>query len=102
MNSKLRYTVSALMWAVIFIAAYAVLAQTPSGTKKNNNDSDSKQSITPAALPSLPVAGSGTLGRLAKWTGFNTSNSFLGDSTIFESKDGLVGVGTTTPTSPLT
>jgi hypothetical protein len=50
-----------------------------------------------------PVQGSGTPGRLAKWTGVDGSNSFaLGNSAIFEDKFGNVGIGTTTPTSKLT
>ena len=55
-----------------------------------------------ASGPSLPVLGSGTSGRLTKWTGLTSSNSFIGDSTIFEDKNGLVGIGTDTPTSKLT
>jgi hypothetical protein len=59
--------------------------------------------ITPmAAGPNLTVLGSGTLGRLTKWTGFTSSNSFIGDSTIFEDKVGKVGIGTDMPTSKLT
>src|SRR5262249_34697583 len=37
-----------------------------------------------------------------KWTGFTSSNSLIGDSTIFEDKNGLVGIGTDSPTSKLT
>jgi hypothetical protein len=60
-------------------------------------------SITPmAAGPNVTVQGSGTIGRLTKWTGFTSSNSFIGDSTMFESKSGLVGLGTDSPTSKLT
>jgi hypothetical protein len=55
-----------------------------------------------AAGPNLPVLGSGSVGRLTKWTGFTSSNSFIGDSGIFEDKNGLVGIGTITPTSKLT
>ena len=56
--------------------------------------------ITPlAAIP--PVVGSGSIGRLTKWTGF-ASNSVIGNSTIFEDKFGMVGIGTDTPTSRLT
>src|SRR5262245_14843291 len=55
-----------------------------------------------AGGPSLPVLGGGTLGRLTKWTGFNSSNSFIGDSGIFEDKSGNVGIGTDSPTSKLT
>ena len=50
----------------------------------------------------LPVIGGGTFGKLTKWTGFGGSNSVIGDSGIFEDKNGLVGIGTTTPTSRLT
>jgi len=55
-----------------------------------------------AAGPNLTVLGGGTLGRLTKWGGFTSSNSFIGDSTIFEDKYGLVGIGTDSPTSKLT
>jgi hypothetical protein len=59
-------------------------------------------SIIPTATVAGTVAGSGTTGRLTKWTGFGGGNSLIGDSSIFESKTGLVGVGTDTPTSKLT
>jgi len=36
------------------------------------------------------------------WTGFSGSNSLIGDSIIAETKLGLIGIGTTTPTSKLT
>src|SRR5262249_33489411 len=52
--------------------------------------------------PNLQVLGGGTVGRLTKWTGFTFSNSFIGDTTIFEDKSGNVGIGTDTPTSKLT
>src|SRR5258708_17834551 len=55
-----------------------------------------------AAGGSLQVLGSGTVGRLTKWTGATSSNWFIGDTTIFENKNGLVGIGTDTPTSKLT
>jgi hypothetical protein len=57
--------------------------------------------LAPAAA-NLKVLGSGTLGRLTRWTGFTSSNAVVGDSTIFEDKFGLVGIGTDTPTSKLT
>jgi hypothetical protein len=55
-----------------------------------------------AAGPNLQVLGSGTIGRLTKWTGVTSSNSIIGDTTIFESKTGLVGIGTDSPASRLT
>jgi hypothetical protein len=57
---------------------------------------------TPAAAANFAVFGSGTIGRLTKWTGFTGNNWLLGDTTIFESKTGLVGIGTDTPASKLT
>ncbi len=70
---------------------------------KSTDASGSPFSITPAAAaPNLQVLGSGTVGRLTKWTGFTSSNSVIGNSTIFEDKDGLVGIGTDSPTSKLT
>jgi hypothetical protein len=59
-------------------------------------------SLSPATAPSLPVVGSGTVGRLTKWTGLSSSNATIGNSTIFEDKDGNVGIGTDSPTSRLT
>ena len=58
--------------------------------------------MSAAAGPNLTVLGSGTIGRLPKWTGITSSNSFIGDSTIFEDKFGKVGIGTDTPTSRFT
>jgi hypothetical protein len=70
------------------------------GIKKDNKESSS--SVQPAAAGN-PVTGGGTTGRLSKWTGVDGSNSFsLGNSIIFEDKFGKVGIGTITPTSPLT
>src|SRR5262245_35270962 len=57
---------------------------------------------TLAGGPNLQVIGGGTLGRIPKWTGFTSSNSVIGDSTIFEDKTGNVGIGTDSPTSKLT
>ena len=67
------------------------------------NASEPPSNIAPAAAgPSLTVTGSGTLGRLTKWMGFTSNNSVIGDSTIYEDKFGMVGIGTDSPTSKLT
>ena len=44
------------------------------------------------------VTGQGTVGRISKWLSLNS----IGDSNINEDKFGKVGIGTATPTSPLT
>jgi hypothetical protein len=60
-------------------------------------------SIMPAAAnQNYPVTGNGAAGRLTKWMGFTSSNAFIGNSTIYEDKNGLVGIGTDSPTSRLT
>ena len=67
------------------------------------NQRASARKLAPAASGAqLPVVGGGTLGRLTKWTGFTSSNSVIGDTSIFEDKFGKVGIGTDTPTSKLT
>jgi hypothetical protein len=63
---------------------------------------ESSNSIQPTAAGNA-VTGSGTPGRLSRWTGVDGSNTFtLGNSIVFEDKFGKVGIGTTTPTSLLT
>ena len=52
--------------------------------------------------PNLPVLGAGTTGQLTMWTGTTAANSYIGDSIITQSKLGLIGIGTTSPTSQLT
>ena len=68
----------------------------------NVNTSAPAFSITPMTSGNLPVTGSGTLGRLTKWTGFTSSNAAIGDSSIYEDKFGKVGIGTDSPTAKLT
>jgi hypothetical protein len=71
-------------------------------SKPKAPDRISQSAVAPAATGN-PVTGSGTTGRLAKWTGSDGSNTFtLGNSLIFEDKFGKVGIGTITPTSTLT
>jgi hypothetical protein len=56
----------------------------------------------PLPASGFPVFGGGTVGRITKWTGFTSSNSVVGDTTIFEDKFGNVGIGTDSPTAKLT
>ena len=110
----------AAIFSTLLIAS-AALAQTPAATTAGGGPGTAARamaylppyrlSLMPASLrlppaaaaaPNLPVLGSGTVGRLTKWTGLTSGNSFIGDSTIFESKTGLVGIGTDSPTSTLT
>jgi len=61
----------------------------------------SNQSVAPLAASS--VIGSGTPGQITKWTGVYGSSTYtIGDTSITEDKFGNIGIGTRTPTSPLT
>src|ERR1041384_5343498 len=78
---------------LVFLAG-AAFAQSSSKKAK-------QQAIAPLAGSS--VTGSGTPGQISKWTGVSGSNTYtIGDTNITEDKFGNVGIGTKTPTSPLT
>jgi hypothetical protein len=86
--------------AILLLLVNLTLAQSTrqAGTKKK----EASANLQPAAAGN-PVTGSGTPGRLSKWTGVDGSNSFsLGNSNVFEDKFGKIGIGTASPTSPLT
>jgi hypothetical protein len=86
------------LWSLISIVA--LLASTTFAQQPNKQGKN--QSLTPQAAAGS-VTGSGTPGRLSRWTGVDSSNTFtLGNSNIFEDKFGKIGIGTTTPTSLLT
>jgi hypothetical protein len=94
MNTRSFFTIALAITLCLSAASYQGQAQEPAKKDKN-------KTIAPAA--SNPVIGSGTPGRISKWTGVDGSNSFsLGNSNIFEDKFGKIGIGTTTPTSLLT
>jgi len=87
--------VTVLIVAFTLSGAYAQ-EQRPAKKAQGSN-----QSIAPLAPSS--VIGSGTPGQITIWTGVSGSNTYtVGDSIITEDKFGKVGIGTTTPTSPLT
>ena len=90
MNTLKKFYAIVLLAGVILNGSY-VFAQTPKA----------KGSQQPQGA-STPVAGSGTPGQVAKWTGLSGENTFsIGDSIITETKFGLIGIGTTTPSSKL-
>ena len=99
MKEKLRFTFSALIWAVLLLAVYA----TGQTTTTNNQQTVKKAGLSAASPPLVPVTGGGTIGNLPRWIGTNPDNGFvLGDSVITQTAQGLIGIGTATPTSTLT
>ena len=100
MRDRIRFTLGALMWAVVMLAAYAVAAHGQTGATSDHDRALQKKSgVAPQAGSNKPVTGSGTEGQITKWTGSNS----VGDSVITENKSGNIGIGTTTtPASKLT
>jgi hypothetical protein len=96
MKTRRFFTIALAIALLLSAASYRTSAQQLAAKK------DRSQSAAPQAS-SNPVTGSGTVGRLSKWTGVDGANSFsLGNSNIFEDKFGKIGIGATAPTSPLT
>ncbi|MEW6210102.1 MAG: hypothetical protein AB1631_17175 [Acidobacteriota bacterium] len=84
-----------LICALAMLALPLNMAPAQSTKHDKKDDKQSTQAVQPTANG---VSGSGTSGRLTKWTSATT----LGDSSITEDKFGKVGIGTTSPTSLLT
>lgn len=102
MKSKLNFTGYALLGVVLSLTIYAVAAHAQTSSTHKQMLAKKDGGLQPAAGPNQTVQGGGTIGRLTKWTALTNGVSIIGDSTIFESKFGLVGIGTDTPTSRLT
>src|SRR5262245_36246262 len=93
-NGKRRSVISILLLAMLLLPGQTGLAQSRAENKSNSQQ--------PAAADQAPlVRGVGTIGQLTKWIGGDAKNSFIGDSIITEIA-GQIGIGTSTPTSPLT
>lgn len=94
MKSRMRNTISSLLMTILLLASLAH-AQAPAAKHQANQPAPQASNST--------VTGSGTIGRLSKWAGVSGISTYvIDDSTIFENKNGLVGIGTDTPTSRLT
>src|SRR5262245_53958230 len=93
MRDRIRFTLSAMMWATALLAAFVVTAHAQTEGSNNNHALKKGGAVQPAAA--MPVSGSGTIGQISRWTGINT----LGDSAMTEDKFGRIGIGTITPTS---
>jgi hypothetical protein len=102
MKENLRFNIIQLMCAVVLFTVHAFTVQAQTGSTDNQRTVVKNGVVQAAGGPNLPVFGAGTVGQLSKWTGLTSTNSFLGDSIITETKLGNIGIGTTTPGSKLT
>jgi hypothetical protein len=94
MKARRFFTIALMIELCITGASFRAQAQELAKKDKN-------KPVTPAAATS--VTGSGTPGRISKWSGVSGSTTYvLGDSSILEDKFGKIGIGTDTPTSKLT
>jgi hypothetical protein len=96
MKSKLRLTLSALVGALLLLAAYT--ATTHAQTRTTANRPAAKKASPQASGATTIIIGSGTPGQLVKWT----SATSVGDAGVSEDGSGRIGIGTTAPTSKLT
>ena len=95
MKKTMKATVVLLVLSLLM--AIGVQAQNPAKKMPDQPQASVVQATN------TPVSGSGLPGRLSKWTGIDGTNTYvLGNSAITENKFGKIGIGTTTPTSPLT
>jgi hypothetical protein len=104
MKSKLRFTLSSLMWAVVLLAAYAVAAHAQNGATNNHNNAARRHAFTSASANDNPsaVLGDGTVGRIPKWSySAPSGHSVLGDSVMTELA-GNIGIDVPNPGSKLT
>jgi hypothetical protein len=99
MTSKLRFTITALLWAMLLFAAYSIAVHAQTAIE-NQKQKKGKGTVTPQACCPL-VQGTGTVGQIPKWINFTGTNFVLGDSVMTES-NGNIGIGTGSPTSKLT
>jgi hypothetical protein len=100
MKARSKFTISALVCAMLLMAAYSISAQTGATT---NQRAARKNNLSAASTPLVPVTGTGTFGQITKWVGINPSGGFvIGDSIITETAQGNIGIGTTSPSSTLT
>jgi hypothetical protein len=96
----MRKMISTTAIVALFISLAVAQSTKQLGVKSYNRESSGNIRPTGAASQ---VIGSGTTGRISKWTGVSGSSAFtLGDSNIYEDKFGKVGINTANPSSSLT
>jgi hypothetical protein len=97
MRIKIKFTLTVLMWAVVLLEAYAMIARAQTSAGGNQAGTRRNRTVL-SAETNADLTGGGTEGQIPKWTGAAT----LGDSVITEDKFGRIGIGTAAPTSKLT
>ena len=76
MKRELKFTLTAMVWALLLTAAYALSTHAQTHTAANRPEAE-KANAAQAVGANPPVQGSGTLGRIPKWTGLTAGTSFI-------------------------
>ena len=103
MTQRLKYTFRMFAWALLLLTVYTITTHAQTNPSANQPTTKAQANQPAPQASNSAVTGSGTSGRLSRWSGVAGSSTYmLGDSTVFENKNGLVGIGTDAPTSKLT
>jgi hypothetical protein len=100
-KERLTFSIRALMWAMMLLTAYSLMARAQTGNDKKANKSLATQSAGTTATSAPPVLGTGVPGQIARWAA-SAKNNLITDSVITQDDFGKIGIGTTTPSSKLT
>src|SRR4030095_8384578 len=100
-KERLTFSIRALMWAMMLLTAYSLMASSQTGNDKKANKSLATQSAGTTATSAPPALGTGVPGQIARWAA-SAKNNLITDSVITQDDFGKIGIGTTTPSSKLT
>jgi hypothetical protein len=100
MMKRLQFCTGVLIWLGVASLAIAQAQNASPVVGEGPGLQKARQQAT--AATATPVVGGGTSGQLTKWLGTDGASFTLGNSIITEDKFGLIGIGTTAPTSKLT
>src|SRR4030095_1663217 len=100
-KERLTFSIRALMWAMMLLTAYSLMARAQTGNDKKANKSLATQGGETTATSAPPVLGTGVPGQIARWAA-SAKNNIITDSVITQDDFGKIGICTKPPTSKLT
>jgi hypothetical protein len=100
-EQRFRFAIGALMWAMLLLATYSLIAYAQTGSEKKANKATATQSVSTAASTPPPLVGSGVPGQIARWSTSIKGFNVLTDSVITQDALGNIGIGITSPASKM-